>query len=219
MTRSTLLLLVAALTLVALSAPPRAQTSVNAKVASLSEHSDDAVRVQLRVLDGSTPLMRRYVLAYGSRADTTRVAFAFAPTPLADDGSFAVTRGSFASFNGSRAEPLIHALAVMHGSAPVVPKSTRRTGELAVEVGILGVGLTLGVSPQSAIAGTFSSTQKGPWTVLKLFFPSLDAAVGQPELYLALNEAAGEAQFLWKNPDYWPTLSPTLAAVFAGESK
>jgi len=140
-------------------------------------------------------------------------------TPSANDGSFAVTRGTFASVSGSRAEPLLHALAVMHGSAPVVPKSMRRTGELAVDVGILGVGLTPGVSPRSAIAGAFSSTQPGPWTVLKLFFPSIDAAVGQPELYLALNEAAGEAQFLWKNPDYWPTLSSTLASVLIGQSK
>ena len=218
MTQSTLLV-VAALGLVAFSALLRAQTSGDAKVASPLEHSDDAVRVKLQVLDESTRLMRRYVLVYGSRADTTRVAFAFAPTPLANDGSFAVTRGTFASVNGSHAEPLLHALAVMHGSAPVVPKSTRRTGELAVDVGILGVGLTLGVSSESAIAGSFSSTQPGPWTVLKLFFPSIDAAVGQPELYLALNEAAGEAQFLWKNPDYWPTLSPTLASVLIGQSK
>jgi hypothetical protein len=211
----TLLSLAATISSLAVGACQPTQSSLDTSSAEPSAASADAVRMHLQTSASDTPSRRQFVLSYGKGADTTRFLFTFVPKRVEADSSFALTIGALAPYAGSRAVPLIEALAAMHGMPPARPVDDRRRGNVAVDVGILGVGLSLGVTRQSAIAGAFTHSSPGPWTVLKLFLPSLDEDVGQPEIFLALNEDAGEARFLLKDSAYWPTLAPTLAGVFA----
>jgi hypothetical protein len=59
----------------------------------------------------------------------------------------------------------------------------------------------------------FTDDVPGPWLVTKLFLPAASAEEEQPEIFLAIDAAAGRAELLMKDPDYWPALGERLATV------
>lgn len=186
----------------------------------------EGVSVKLTRREPSVGARRRFLLEYGADAGRSALDFEYeipglndaAPTTK-DDDSFLSGVVAFERAPGGGSTALCVALAAMHGST-TPPPDVAVIERLEVDATVLGRNLSEGVvQGKPLIAGKYSGTGSGSWTVLKLFFPESGAesedgeGLGQPEIFLAIDESAGVACFEVKDTDYWPSLAPYFAAL------
>ena len=163
------------------------------------------------VLDRSG-LTRHFELVHAADGDTARFRFSYEPK-VPDRGSpFTISHGTIASVPGSQPGALLAALAEAHGGDPMLAVSDRRVAQVALDVGLLGQQLQRRAG-NHVIAGEFTDDDIGPWIVTKLFIPGRTADDEPGEIFLAMNTATGEAEFVVKDPEYWPLLAPRLAEI------
>lgn len=176
---------------------------------------DDVVVLQLMPAPTTREGATSYVIRYEEDGELSAFHFTYRPARPVPGSPFAATGGTLAPASGSRPAPLLRALARIHDGPPIATDAA--SAALDVDVGVLGTDLSEGASPgATVIAGTFSDANAGPWTVLKLFLPVSSEEEDPPEIFLALNPSAGEARFLVKEPEYWPSLGHILAPALTG---
>jgi hypothetical protein len=99
----------------------------------------------------------------------------------------------------------------MHGGqAPAQPNM--RVAHITLDVAVLGERLARQAG-NHVIAGEFTDDVPGPWLVTKLFLPASSSDEEQPEVFLVIDAEGGRAEFLMKDPEYWPALGERLATV------
>jgi hypothetical protein len=176
----------------------------------------DAVRLRLVEAVSGDSEKRLFELAYTDGDGTTRFGFALCGSPSAPDAEsgFAIDSALFLSREGSRPEPLLRALARIHGSDVVPAPASRSLESLAVDVALLGNRMNRGPDGWDGTAAS-SAMKNGQWLNLKLFFPANSSDEDDcGEIYFNLNPTAGTAEFELKDPEYWEVLGPMLAQVF-----
>jgi hypothetical protein len=153
---------------------------------------------------------RTFLLTYDAQEPVNRFRFFYTPKAPSGDSPFVITRGALETDSGSNTA-LLAALAAMHGGRPPAPSSTR-VAHMTIDVAVLGERLARQAG-EHLIAGEFTDEVPGSWLVTKLFLPAAAEDEEQPEVFLVIDADGGRAEFLMKDPEYWPALGERLATV------
>jgi hypothetical protein len=120
-------------------------------------------------------------------------------------------RGTLIGMSGSEQAALVTELcrALKANPCPALP--SKRSGRVEFTMAILGRSLIRAkVGSKELIGRGFSGSEKGTWTVMKLF---LGGEKNPPEVFLNLDPREGKGEFLMKDPAYGVAVMKKLVEV------
>ena len=175
--------------------------------------SEDTVVLCIAKTSDESEGVRCFELIYADESGSTRFALELGATSSGDESPFSMGDGALLRRAGSDPAPLLCALARLHGEPWRQRRAKANLDRLELTAAVLATNASVTTSMRS-IAGRYAKDPPGPWLVLKLFIPtSPEEDADQGEIFLALDERDGTAEFSVKDGEEWPEVARGLMSV------